>query len=408
METREETKRRLRRRNRNSLLLGGLFIALATWFILEHRIPMAVIAGAFLVSYLASVILHELGHAAAAIAAGGAVNYITLGRHVKDRKPWRIRFLGLRWYLYGLPASGAVHLAFYSTRRYRLRQCFVIAMGPAVNLALLVLGCVVMPGFHEDADGGLDLGGGFVFGLILANGYLLLGSAWPRRVTGMGRITANDGLLFWRTLQYSDDEVRQFVEHAVSTRELRSTTAEAEDMTLEELLASHERDPGNIAYLWYLANALHENDDPRYPDFALKLLDLPNLTPKARVSTIDIYLTWQLQHGSPAQPDVADRLSRQLVELDDCTSTRGTRGSVLVDLGRLEEGKAMLQEVLARTNGPIEKSYSNIFLALAAKAEGDEARARELAQAARKADPACPALKRVADLLKPAAASVST
>jgi len=400
-ETLVETRRRLRRRNRNWLLLVGIGIALTTYYTLAHKYPTPVVGGSFLIFYLLGVILHELGHATAALAAGGAVDYVTLGRRIQDQKPWRIRFLGLRWYLYGLTASGAVHSVFYSTNHYRLRQCFVIAMGPAVNLVLLVLGCVLMTMVPDDADGGLDPTRAAVFGLIAANIYLLFQSVPPRQLRGVGQATANDGLLFWRTLWYSDSEVKQIVDYAQSTRDMKLSAATAEDMSVDELLANHKREPHNLAYLWYLVQSLHEMDDARYSEFVLKLVELPKLSTNTLVSIIDTYLTWQIQHGPPDQPEAADRLSRKLLELDDCITTRGTRGSVLVDLGRLEEGKAILQDVLGCTRSTIDSAYANIFLALAAKSEGNPKGAREYAQAARKFDPTCPALKRVVNLLKP-------
>jgi len=98
-----------------------------------------------------------------------------------------------------------------------------------------------------------------------------------------------------------------------------------------------------------------------------------------------------------------DELSLELLEADPANiSIRGTRASVLVDLGRIDEGNAMLKEVLEKTTSTIDKTYANIFLALAEKQRGKLESAHEYARNAAKTDPGCPALKRVSDLLSPA------
>jgi predicted Zn-dependent protease len=95
-----------------------------------------------------------------------------------------------------------------------------------------------------------------------------------------------------------------------------------------------------------------------------------------------------------------DELSRELLKANpESISVKGTRASVLIDLGRLEEGQAMLNEVLEKTEATIDKTYANIFLALGAKQQGKLDLSREYAEKAAKIDPTCPALKRVSDFL---------
>jgi hypothetical protein len=57
--------------------------------------------------------------------------------------------------------------------------------------------------------------------------------------------------------------------------------------------------------------------------------------------------------------------------------------------------------VLEKTTSTIDKTYANIFLALAEKQQGNLNLAREHAEKAAQLDPNCPALKRVSDLLSP-------
>jgi predicted Zn-dependent protease len=95
-----------------------------------------------------------------------------------------------------------------------------------------------------------------------------------------------------------------------------------------------------------------------------------------------------------------DQLSQELIAANPGNiSVMGTRGSILVDIGQIDEGKAMLIQVLEKTESLFDKSYTNIFLALAEKKQGNLEMARDYAERSAKLGPNCLALKRVSDLL---------
>lgn len=61
----------------------------------------------------------------------------------------------------------------------------------------------------------------------------------------------------------------------------------------------------------------------------------------------------------------------------------GTRGAVLVETGRIEEGEAILQDVIAKSADDIDHGHAHFFLALAARARGDHPAAISAARRAR-------------------------
>ncbi len=65
--------------------------------------------------------------------------------------------------------------------------------------------------------------------------------------------------------------------------------------------------------------------------------------------------------------------------LDNSVTCLGTRGSVLIDIGRIKEGRAILEEVLAKTESTIDKCYSHVVLAQAEEKGGNRKRATQLA-----------------------------
>ena len=52
----------------------------------------------------------------------------------------------------------------------------------------------------------------------------------------------------------------------------------------------------------------------------------------------------------------------------------------MIDLDRIEEGKVLLKDVLAKTDSTLDQVYAHVFLALGAKAEGNLTLAREHAE----------------------------
>jgi hypothetical protein len=388
-----ELKRPVTRHDIVSVILG-----VATAFAVIHyvgftRSSRAWVIGFYLLSYGIGVVLHESGHAAAALVTGGEVNYMRLGFRITKRPPWTIKFLGFPILIYGLPFSGSVQSLVYSTHHYRTKRCFMIAAGVLVNTLLLLGGIVLIQVLPDNSDHS------FVLGWMLANALLIAISLFPRKIRSCGKIQGNDAMNFWETLNYSDEKIEQLINSAVLTRTMKQGAADAEKMSIPELLTKQEAEPANSAVLMYLIEKLREADDPRHLDYLLKLIELP--VPESTIGEfIDASLTRQLNGGPPKRPELADQLSQRLLKINDCISTRGTRGSVLVDLGRTDEGWTMLQHVLWKTASEFDQVYTHIFLALAESQRGNLAVAREHAGEAKRIDPACPALQRVSDLLR--------
>jgi hypothetical protein len=85
----------------------------------------------------------------------------------------------------------------------------------------------------------------------------------------------------------------------------------------------------------------------------------------------------------------AERWSQQALEIQPENLTlKGTRGSVLVEQGRFEEGKVLLQEVYEKSEADIDKGISALYLAVIAKEYGDSKAARRFATQAKQLFPA--------------------
>jgi hypothetical protein len=136
---------------------------------------------------------------------------------------------------------------------------------------------------------------------------------------------------------------------------------------------------------YYLA----PNGDARH-DFRAALLhevEGGDLATEEKIWVLDALVTDGLVSGDPAVLPCLDDWSRQALALGpELPTLLGSRGAVLVELGRYEEGKALLAPLAAASQaGSLDAFISRAFLALAERALGNEVTALQFANAARTA-----------------------
>jgi len=99
--------------------------------------------------------------------------------------------------------------------------------------------------------------------------------------------------------------------------------------------------------------------------------------------------------ADPNLLDEADRFSLQSLQATPWAPyAKGTRGAVLMELGRLDESIPLLRQALDGNDGHRHKSLNCCCLALAMARLGDPKAARAFIEKAAKFDPACPLLNR--------------
>ncbi len=144
-----------------------------------------------------AVVLHELGHAAAALATGAGISYVRLGSGppIARRRVFGV-LIELNWPTMG----GRVGLRSSDIYSHPIRLILFLAGGPAANLLLLLGAMARWPDWSRDA---LSLEQPHVvLAFILANLYLLVWTLLPIRARqGDGQRVASDGLQILRTIQ---------------------------------------------------------------------------------------------------------------------------------------------------------------------------------------------------------------
>jgi hypothetical protein len=127
------------------------------------------------------------------------------------------------------------------------------------------------------------------------------------------------------------------------------------------------------------------NARPEAREGMLRELQRGMLSREEQIWALDALITDGIVSGDPAVRPFLDAWSLQALALGpDRPTLQGSRGAVLVELGRYEEGKVLLAP-LAAPDQPVsfDSFMSRAFLALAERGLGNEAAARQLADAAR-------------------------
>jgi tetratricopeptide (TPR) repeat protein len=128
----------------------------------------------------------------------------------------------------------------------------------------------------------------------------------------------------------------------------------------------------------------------------LKLLDHESITPEIEALVWNNVAWADLMIGTPERMVEADRLSLQAFErVPWLAPVRGTRGSVLVELGHLDMGLEMLTKALKDNENAASKASNACYIALACSRKGRPLEAEEHLRQARKMDPKCLLIDRV-------------
>jgi hypothetical protein len=360
------------------------------------------------VFYWALILPHELGHAVAGWLTGLRVFRICLGSGISvymDSK-WGLFFRDDLPRGYGMVIVGHRHVRFF-----RLRNFLTTLGGPAANVLLVgaVAWLLTPEGLWRQAHGTVDSIEPVVC-LVLGNILMLWVGLVPRGRRAAPGALVNDGRLLVEALFTSPETIRQ--SHA------SYFLAEAEECAIGKdfdgarrwIEACLEHYPDNPAAVSGRSSLLLR--DRRFLAARQAWLDLAGqvgLEPVLRMQFLDCAATADLlllldgvrtfEEGGTAVDVLAEarRLSDAAVGQLDlwpglAPSFYGTRGSILVEEGRLAEGCELLAEVIEEFEHDVLKAICVCYLALAAARRGDRAESTRLLAEASALDPDSPFL----------------
>lgn len=370
-------------------MLQGLFlIVAASWLGKPWLVVNLVLATGFAAL---CTLPHELGHALMARAVGLHVFRIVIGI---GRERWRCTLFGLPVHVRILPLAGVTQV--FPTRRAgaRTRILLTVLAGPAVNLALAAAAAWLFGGAARRSLGqGFAPAAAFCF----ANAWSAVINLVPFRGRSVvGPVWSDGGMLltlpFWRRARIDQALAGYFAAEAIAAGErgdadgagawiARGLTRYPTDALLGTLLGKSliERREYEAAL------ALHR-----------RMLAFPDLRPDARAVLLNNIAYTHFLIDDPAGLEEADRLSAEaMAQIGWMASILGTRGSVLVALGRPDEGVPLLRRALAGAADDRGRALNACALALGLLQQGERDEARALAGTARQLDASCALLERL-------------
>jgi len=327
---------------------------------------------------------HELGHMVAAVIVSIPVRLVVVG---VGPVLWRCRFRETWFEFRLLPLAGFVaHYPVVNSRWYR--WAFFLLGGVLGNVALV---CLLA---------GLDAGGfapepaDDTFGpVVLVQLFMIVGNLVPFRAKVGGARVPTDGLRLLRLLWRSQDDAAPF-RAAYATR-LRNYSNGDLQFTMTS-------DSWRILYnMAGFDSATDENSRRLFREALLRVLKSGDLLREERLVVLDDLVTYGVVSSDPAVRCHLDEWSLQALALGpELPTLLGSRGAVLIELGRYEAGKALLEPLVATYRGEsFDSLMTQAFLARAEHALGNPEVARRLADAARSDANALEAAPRIMAML---------
>jgi hypothetical protein len=361
------------------------------WFVLNLVL--------FYLCLILSALPHELGHALVAKSVGFRPFYIIIGfgRTIFERN-----IKGFRFELRFFPLGGIAGSAPKTTTGYRTKKFLIVLAGPLANLMLAV--AIMLPASEQDLfdfTGRLRFAGVF----FAANLFCFFYSLWPRMIHTTAGEIPSDGLQLWKLFRMSEEELKSvpvsyyLYEGAECLKQKQFKKAEE---WFQKGLAEFPEDINLLNAKG--ATFLNSKQFPEAREIFLELLARDGLKPAHRCLFANNLAYVNTLIGGAELIEEADRYSKESMEnMPFVSHFKGTRGCVLVELGRIDEGLVLLKEAMEQNDDRQSKATNACHIAIAEMRRGNLEESRKFAAVGRALDPNCMLLDRLdSDTASPA------
>lgn len=332
---------------------------------------------------VAGVACHEFGHMLCAALLSRPIRLISIGI---GPLLWRRRISETQFELHAIPSGGCVQC--YPQPLVRnVSTLFILFGGVLGNIALIgVVAGVSKAGALPNAWG--DYLGAIVF----VQFFLIVQNLVPFWTTVNGVRIGSDGLQFlqivlgpWRGPTQAGLLYAAILDRYGGAN--RAPLRRASARLIYQMLRSDQ---------WNDAEARRD-----FQDALQRELGRGALSREENIMALDALVTSGLIYRDPPLRAHLDAWSQQALRLGpDVATLRGSRGAVLVELRRYQEGKAFLVPLVgAEPRKSFDAFMVSVFLAHAEHALGNAAAARALAAAARENVEAVRGIPEVASML---------
>ncbi len=340
-----------------------------------------------------TILPHELGHAWMARSVGMRVFKIYLG----SGAAWfNFKLFGFEFEFRSLPTGGLVLAAHRSLEHLRAKQFAFVFAGPAVNILLAAAAWTFLsPGDLWSYDPLLN---GFQpeLAFFYANLMVLLENLWPRDMATLVGQVPSDGKQLYQAFFLSRE--KQELHHAGGFAMEAAFCHHQGDHEgtrkwVEKGLELYPENEELVNWKGVIALSFGEYGEAR--DCFLTLLNREGPESLMRPILLNNVAYADSFLGGEDMLKEADEFSREaMAAMNWIPAIRGTRGAVLVAMGKLDEGLTLLRDSMAQAEHSNHKAQNACLIAEAESRCGNLAAARTYLEEARKLDPKCPLLPR--------------
>lgn len=329
-------------------------------------------------------VLHELAHGLADLVLG--LRLFSLSYGLTGRVLYRRRLGTCALEIRSSLSGGFALAAPRSTRWLRLRWSLVVAAAPLAN-ALLAAAAFSVSLKSPIAEGVVRSFG-------WANAILLGLSLFPFKYATPFGVSPSDGLGLFTIPFSSADKLKQTHAHYFALEGMeclrQKNYAAAESWARRGLEAC----AGELSNRTVLGLALLGNKRlSEARDLFLELAESttpPANSPPCKALFLNNVAYIDLMTEDEKLLEEADRYSQQAMRLNPWDAyIKGTRGSVLVTLGRLDEGIGLLEQAIEEHEEPENKASNACWLSIAFRKAGNLEASHRLLNQARQLDPEC-------------------
>ncbi len=347
----------------------------------------------YAISSVPVTLLHELAHTLAARLVDFRVFSVILGA---GRSLFSGRFLGIQWEVRAVPLSGATILGGPPASAYRLRLFLIYLAGPLVHAAIAILSWLAMTVVSLLAPG--HFLAGFFMVLFWGNLLSLAANLWPRKLASGYGVIGTDGWYLFKLFSMSaaDLEMHYATYYGLEALDACRLRDYARAKAWADAgLARHPTDPRLMNTSGYVYTRMQDYASARQV-FVRSLQADSSGSPGLKYMLLNNIAFSDLMASDPSLLPEADEYSGQAYQhIPWEPAIAGTRGGVLVALGRYEEGIPLLKTALAKNPDKAGKAVEACLIAGGEYRRGNPAEARRYLDTARMLDPGCSLIDRV-------------
>ncbi len=295
-----------------------------------------------------SIFCHEMGHFTFAKLVGVSPYLVKIG---EGNKIFQLHLFNAVVEFHFLPYSGLTYVDILDPNYIKLKTIFLTIGGPFANFILILgISCIVKITGNEQ-----------LLILILMEIILLIFNLIPRNIKINGKIQPNDGKLIYSAIT---TDYKKYFYNAFEEYKKILLRYEDKEKTLPKTFLNHDI---KILLIFIAAqNKLAQGYIEEAVKLLLEILDFEKISQLDRVLILDHLACTVAINGYKKYLNDADQWSKQSLEIASYSTTlKGTRGAILIELGRYDEGKQLLLPLTEPENDDIDIAVSSCYIAKA-------------------------------------------